>query len=285
MALAMDMTVNLVESSNEPRQTSDFVAPLAATATPETPSSLPQTKAPEIPAYLRDVYYWAYLNPRNVRLLDRELVVKAILWGQHRHLRERALAEFEPGQKILQPACVYGEFSPALAKYLGPRGRLEVIDVAPIQVAACRRKLLNFPQAMARCADARQPGDGLYNAVCCYFLLHELPEDCKRAVVDSLLGRVGPGGKVVFVDYHKPHWAHPLKAVTSLVFDTLEPFAKDLWRQEIKEFASNPGPYDWRKETYFGGLFQKVVAQREPLSITAQSRMCLDFNETPQEDG
>ena len=274
----MDMTVNLVESSNEPRQTSDFVVPLAATATPETPPSLPQTEAPEIPAYLRDVYYWAYLNPRNVRLLDRELVVEAILWGQHRRLRERALAELEPGQRILQPACVYGEFSPALARHLGPRGHLEVIDVAPIQVAACRRKLLNFPQAMARRADARWPGNGHYDAVCCYFLLHELPEDCKRAVVDSLLGRVGPGGKVVFVDYHKPHWAHPLKAVTSLVFDTLEPFAKGLWRQEIKGFASNPGPYDWRKETYFGGLFQKVVAQRAVGSNAPRRRTRREFD-------
>jgi ubiquinone/menaquinone biosynthesis C-methylase UbiE len=283
MALVMNMTVNLVESSNEPRQTSDFVVPLAATAMPETPPSLPQATAPEIPAYLRDVYYWAYLNPRNVRLLDRELVVEAILWGQHRHLRERALAELEPGQTILQPACVYGQFSPALAKHLGPRGRLEVIDVAPIQVAACRRKLLNFPQAMARRADARWPGNGLYDAVCCYFLLHELPEDCKRAVVDSLLGRVGPGGKVVFVDYHKPHWAHPLKAVTSLVFDTLEPFAKDLWHQEIREFASNPGPYDWRKETYFGGLFQKVVARRALRSTASRCRTRREFDERSPE--
>ena len=281
----MDMTVNLIGSSNEPRQTSDFVVPLAATATPETPPSLPQTEAPEIPAYLRDVYYWAYLNPRNVRLLDRELVVEAILWGQHRHLRESALAELEPGQTILQPACVYGEFSPALAKHLGPRGRLEVIDVAPIQVASCRHKLLNFPQATARRADARWPGDGYYDAVCCYFLLHELPEDCKRAVVDSLLGRVGPGGKVVFVDYHKPHWAHPLKAVTSLVFDTLEPFAKGLWRQEIKELASNPSPYVWRKETYFGGLFQKIVARRVEGSTALRRRTRREFDERPREGG
>jgi ubiquinone/menaquinone biosynthesis C-methylase UbiE len=285
MALVMDMTVNLVKPSNETQQTSDFVVPLAATATSERFPSSPRANSPEIPAYLRDVYYWAYLNPRNVRLLDRELVVEAILWGQHRRLRETALAELEPGQTILQPACVYGEFSPALAKHLGPRGCLEIIDVAPIQVAACRRKLLNFPQAMARRADARWPGNGHYDAVCCYFLLHELPEDCKRAVVDSLLGRVGPGGKVVFVDYHKPHWAHPLKAVTSLVFDTLEPFAKDLWHQEIKEFASNPDPYDWRKETYFGGLFQKVVAQRAVGSTAPRRRTRREYDGEPREGG
>ena len=73
-------------------------------------------------------------------------------------------------------------------------------------------------------------------------------------------GNLSKGGKVVFVDYHKPHWAHPLKYVTSLVFDTLEPYAKSLWRNDIADFADNDPRFSWRKETYFGGLYQKVVA-------------------------
>ena len=39
-----------------------------------------------IPRYLSDTYTWAYLNPRNVKLLDREVVVQTILWWQHRKL-------------------------------------------------------------------------------------------------------------------------------------------------------------------------------------------------------
>jgi SAM-dependent methyltransferase len=153
-----------------------------------------------------------------------------------------------------------------LARHLEPRGRLEVIDVAPIQVAGCRRKLRNFPQATAQHADAARPGGEAYDAVCCYFLLHELPEDYKHAVVDALLGSVVPGGKVIFVDYHRPHWAHPLKGITSLVFDTLEPFAKDLWRNEISYFASAPNEFIWRKQTYFGDLFQRTIARRPTAS-------------------
>ena len=80
--------------------------------------------------------------------------------------------------------------------------------------------------------------------------------------VNALLRKVRPGGKLIFIDYHKPHWAHPLKPITSFVFDTLEPFAKGMWRHEIKEFADEPGLFKWRKERFFGSLFQKVVAQR-----------------------
>ena len=45
--------------------------------------------------------------------------------------------------------------------------------------------------------------------------------------------------------------------------DTLEPFAKGLWRNEVRDFASAGDRFGWRRETIFGDLFQKVVATRE----------------------
>lgn len=263
----MNAAERSVEAVKQTRPLSGLSVSLAAVAGAGTPLRVGRAEAPEIPAYLREQYYWAYLDPRNVRLLDREIVVKVILWGQHHRLRGAAFAELQPGQRVLQPACVYGDFSPALAAHLGLQGSLDITDVAPIQLAACRRKLRGLPQARTRRADASRPDGARYDAVCCYFLLHELPDDYKSSVLNSLLERVRPGGKLVIVDYHKPHWAHPLKPITGLVFDTLEPFAKSLWRREIVDFAANPGRFAWRKETYFGGLFQKVVARRDPAPI------------------
>ena len=216
---------------------------------------------PAIPRYLRETYTWAYLNPRNVKMLDRELVVATILWWQHRKLQRMALAEIDPGSKVLQTACVYGDFSPVLARHIGEEGSLEVVDVAKVQVDSCAEKLRDYPFATVRQLDVLDLGDGEYDAVCCYFLMHEVPDDYKRGLVDVVLNNIGPDGKAVFVDYHKPHWANPLKPVMSLVFDTLEPFAKSLWRQDIRAFASEPEKYCWRKESFFGGLYQKVVCR------------------------
>ena len=213
-----------------------------------------------IPRYLSDTYTWAYLNPRNVKLLDRELVVQTILWWQHRKLQRMALAEIDPGSRVLQTACVYGDFSSVLARHIGEEGSLEVVDVARVQVDSCAEKLRDYPFASVRHLDVLDLGDGDYDAVCCYFLMHEVPDDYKHRLVDVVLNNIGPDGKAVFVDYHKPHWANPLKPVMSLVFDTLEPFAKGLWRQNIRDFASEPEKYHWRKESFFGGLYQKVVA-------------------------
>lgn len=215
-----------------------------------------------IPAYLEAIYAWAYIRPGALRLLDRPLIVSAILWGNYRRLLRASLAELCPGQRVYQPACVYGDFSLQVAEALGPRGRLQVADIVPAQVANARRKLRGAGNASVQQHDASEPPGASYDVVCCFFLLHEMPSAYKRRTVDALLDAVAPGGKAVFVDYHRPHPAHPLKWAMSLVFDILEPFAKDLWDNEIPSYGSRPEAFTWSKETFFGGLYQKVVAQR-----------------------
>ena len=211
---------------------------------------------------MQDIYHWAYLNPRNVRWLDHEFVVRLILWEQHAKLRRAAFAEIEPGQQVLQSTCVYGKFLPMLADLIGPEGHLDLVDIAEVQLKSAQQKLTGFSNVTLHHADAMDLDDKPYDSVICYFLLHEIPEHHKRAATNVLLSKVRPGGKLIFIDYHKPHWAHPLKAITSFVFDTLEPFAKGMWRNEIRDFADQPEKFTWRKETLFGDLFQKVVATR-----------------------
>jgi SAM-dependent methyltransferase len=216
-----------------------------------------------LPDYLVNTYTWAYLRPASVVLLDNPFVVSAILWGNFRRLLRAACSEFQPGQRVLQAASVYGSLSSNLAETVGRDGRLEVIDIAPIQVENCRRKLAGYPQATARVADAAAPGGGFYDGICCFFLLHEVPDEQKRAVVDALLRSVAPGGKVVFVDYHRAWPLHPTRIVMEGVFRWLEPYAHGLIRREIMDFAVEPQAFRWRKVTFFGGLYQKVVAERK----------------------
>lgn len=216
-----------------------------------------------IPAYLQDTYYWSYLNPRNVHWLDREPIVHAILWWQHNKLLKAALSEIAPGSSVLQVAAVYGEFSKKLTEHIGPQGTLKLIDVAPIQVTNTKVKLAEFPNAEVCLADASTIDDEAYDVVLCYFLLHEVPDDYKTRIIENLLRNLKPDGKLIIIDYHKPHWAHPVKPIISLIFDTLEPFAKGLWRKSFREFASDPDQFEWQHKTYFGGLYQRVIVQHK----------------------
>lgn len=216
-----------------------------------------------IPDYLSDTYHWAYLSPLGRAIFDHPLVVHGILWGNYERLMRSALLEVPRGAQVLQTACVYGHFSVRLAERIGPEGHLDVVDVAPIQVEHCRRKLARFPHAEVRVADASRLGDrGPYDTIVCFFLLHEVPDDYKTAIVDGILARLAPGGRAIFVDYHGPVRGHPLKPVMKVVFDLLEPFAERLWSQDIASYASRTTGLTHRKETFFRGLYQKVVFER-----------------------
>lgn len=196
-----------------------------------------QPNEPSLPDYLVNTYTWAYLTPASLFLLDNPIVLTAILWGNLPRLVRFACMETAAGQQVLQAANVYGHLSAELAETVGPDGRLEVIDIAPIQVEHCRKKLARFPQARVRRADAANPGGILYDVVFCFFLLHEVPDAKKQAVIDGLLGAVRPGGKVVFIDYHQAAPRHPLKGLMQFVFRTLEPYALGLIASE--KFATS----------------------------------------------
>jgi SAM-dependent methyltransferase len=175
------------------------------------------------------------------------------------------VAEFGEGQRVLQAACVYGPFSRMLADCVGPTGALEVVDVAALQVDNVRRKLRHLEHVQVRQADLTDAGcieRGASDAVCCFFLLHEVPDGERRSIVDNLLGAVRPGGKIVFVDYHRTVAWHPLRPIMALVFRWLEPYALSLLDTDIASLSECAADFEWKKTTCFGGLYQKLVGVR-----------------------
>lgn len=219
--------------------------------------------AKPVPDYLRDVYTWAYLTPWLTHILDRQVVVQAILWGNAQRLIDDVLAAVEPGDRIFQPAAVYGTFSRQLANRIGRHGRLDVRDIAPLQVELTREKLMNLPQAYVARGDAADPERKEFDVVTCFFLLHEVPDDVKLQIVPAMLKLVRPGGRVVFVDYHRPNRWHPLKPLMHRVFTWLEPFALSMWSREIEQYAGSvANGFRWNKRTRFNGMYQVVIAER-----------------------
>lgn len=198
-------------------------------------------------------------------LLDRSSVVSTILWGNANRLTQAVLQEIDCGQHVWQTACVYGAFTKHLAERVSVSGRLQVIDVASLQVERCRQKLVRYPQVQVNLADASSfVGEKPFDTVCCFFLLHEVPEHYKCRIVDNVLRNVRIGGKAVFVDYHRPLHRHPLRGLMQRIFRRLEPFAEELWVRDIRSYATAPERYSWHKMTYFGELYQKIVVMRVP---------------------
>ena len=144
-------------------------------------------------------------------------------------------------------------------------GALDVVDALPIQIANLRAKLCGGPSARTAVMDATalEFEDGAFDRAVLFFLLHEQPLEWRRETLEEALRVVRPGGRIVIVDYARPKWWNPLRYLMRPVFALLEPFALDLWREEIAAFLpENRGISDLTRKPYFGGLYQLVCIAR-----------------------
>jgi ubiquinone/menaquinone biosynthesis C-methylase UbiE len=217
-----------------------------------------------LPDYLQETYWWAYLHPTAVRLFERKWLVNLILWGNFARLRDLALQEIEPRfeGKVLQVACVYGDLTRRMAQKIGPNGRLDVVDVLPVQLKNLSAKLDRDPRIALHHQDSTNLRfeDGSYDRVVVFFLLHEQPASVRLQTIIQALRVTRPGGKVIFVDYHNPRRSNPFRYVMVPILKYLEPFALDMWRNQIAGWIPrHVHPAAIEKQTFFGALYQKVV--------------------------
>ena len=227
--------------------------------------SVPERLQPNaIPAYLQSTYWWAYVHPRAVRFFERQWLVNLILWGNFNRLRDAALDAL--GRSVrgrtLQVACVYGNFTAALSQRIAPGGTLDVVDVLPIQLQNLRAKLPASAPVSLHLFDSTALGlpDGDYDQAVLFFLLHEQPAEHRARTLSEALRVLKPGGRLLIVDYALPRRWNPLRYLWRPLLALLEPFALDLWRADIAAWL--PPGLNLRRETFFGGFYQKVVVTR-----------------------
>jgi ubiquinone/menaquinone biosynthesis C-methylase UbiE len=237
----------------------------AETAPAIEPSVVP---AVAIPPYLSRHYWWAYIDPRAIRFFDRQWIINLILWGNYAKLRDAALAVLGDALsgKTLQVACAYGDLTPHLSHRVSAgEGRLDVVDVVPAQLGNVRRKLP--PKAPVRLlvmdsSNLKMP-DASYDRAIVYLLFHEQPQDYRARTLAEIFRVVKPGGKIVIVDYARPRWWNPIRYLLGPILYLLEPFALDLWRAPLSAWM--PAPWSegrCRRDTFFGGVYQRLVLTR-----------------------
>ena len=228
-------------------------------------------KAPardDIPAYLQTHYWWAYIHPVGVRLFERQWLVNLILWGNYARLSDAALTELGeaiPGS-TLQVACVYGDLTGRIGnRAAASGGTLDVVDVLPIQLRNLQDKLPAETPARLTAMDSAclQLPDGVYDRALVFFLLHEQPESVRKKTLHEAFRVVKPGGTLVIVDYARPHWWNPLRFLWRPVLALLEPFALDLWHDDICAWMPPSNGTRVKSQRIFGGFYQVVTVTKD----------------------
>ena len=215
-----------------------------------------------LPSYLTTFpYNICYTSHTWAKLLDRPWVPNAILFFQMKPLIDRYLPHFKEDGNNLQTTHAYGDLLVRMAEKCSKKGKLTVNDLNPSQVACMKRKLKDFPEVKILQENAITIGDEIYDTIGSFFLLHEVPYDYIITFVNNILSKVKVGGKVVFVDYHKPT-NFLLNLIQGTIIKWLEPSVDTIRKREIKSFAKNPDDFTWEKETVFSGMYQVVVATK-----------------------
>lgn len=215
-----------------------------------------------VPAYLKSIYWWAYVHPRAVYVFERQWLVNLILFGNFGRLRDMAIRFLEPrlAGRTLQIACVYGNLTNRLAALVPEEGQLDVLDVLPVQIENLHKKLPAGHRVGLIHGDSSRldmVASGSYDQALLFFLLHEQPEEVRRATLAEALRVLRPGGRLVIIDYHRPREKHPLRWVMKQILRRFEPFAMDLWQRPVSDWFPAGGKVCVHShQLLFGGLYQ-----------------------------
>ncbi len=218
----------------------------------------------KIPPYQREYYSWLYENRFLSKLIDRDWFLNLITLRSHKRLIEACVEEVYPQQKTLQVGVTFGSQMSRIAERLGVYGEFDIVDISAAQLRRVRSKYrFLYPSMNFINRDALSKTENKYRIIICYKLLHELPNPSKTKLINTLLSTMSPGGKIIFIDYNKPAWWNPFRIIVQLINRLFQPFAEDLWNKEIKDFVAAKGQFEWKKSTYFGRMYQKVVVRRK----------------------
>jgi hypothetical protein len=106
------------------------------------------------------------------------------------------------------------------------------------------------------------PNEPKYDMAYTFMLLHELPSSYKKETVSAILSSIKPGGKAIFIDYHKPTSIF-LQIYLWCIFRIFEPYGFQILKEEIQTFSDFHfnNNFIWQKKTLFYEMFQIVIVR------------------------
>ena len=215
----------------------------------------------KLPKYLTTIYPNIYFNSYLYNFLDNKVIQNILTLGYHNILTEELKKELSPQSNVLQLGITFGSQIDKTYSVIGQLGSYTILDILPNVIENCKEKHIEQRIKFIE-ANAKNTFKEEYDTIICYMLLHELPPLTRSKILENIMKSLKPNGKAIFIDYNLPNYYNPLKYFIRAYNRLYQPFAETLWKTTIKDLTPNAETCSWSKQTYFGGIYQKIVATK-----------------------
>ena len=217
-----------------------------------------------MPIYHTEIYPNLYKEEKWFKFFSKKWVSDLLSLYSRKSIITSCLEEIPMKSKVLQMGVSFGDEIREVAEQVGLKGCFDIIDINNAQLTFAREYLGdNYPQVNFYHYNAEDSLPDKYDVIICYMLLHEVPIVSKMNIVNNALNSINEGGKVIFVDYGRPNMLHPLAYFVRMFNRLYQPFAEKMWDREIASYAEKDLDYNWNKQRFLGGLYQKVVVTKK----------------------
>lgn len=216
----------------------------------------------KVPEYLKSVYNRRYFHPFISKFFDDEWIAAIGSFFYGKKLVQRITDEIIEGNDVLQLGVASGNFEYKVAEKMNSKGEYHIEDISAQHLDIMKSRVSAWLNVKLKERDFTIPNDQRYDVVIGYFILHEVPDTRKKEILTRAINALKPRGKMIFIDYAQPKKFHPLKYPVKTFNRLYEPFAESLWYNEIQDFAPKTDKLIWDKKTFFGDMYQCVIAQR-----------------------
>jgi len=107
-----------------------------------------------------------------------------------------------PGMRVADIGCGMGYFTVALARLVGPGGRVQAVDLQDQQLARTRARCEHAGMAervkLTRAEPTRLGLEGPLDLVLAFWMVHEVPD--QRALLAEVAGALAPGGRLLVAE-------------------------------------------------------------------------------------
>lgn len=218
-----------------------------------------------LPPYMNILFNKIYSNKTISNIFDDSRIVYLGNLGATDAIMKDLLHDITRNAHVLQIGLTFGIQIEKVYNKVAKHGKLDIFDVSDVQIARAKEKYSHYNINIMN-YNAALPWDEKYDVILCYNLLHELPLQTRKKIMDNVLSALTNGGKAVFVDCTEPEVWNPIKWPLLWFNRLYRPFAESLWNEPVKNFCSMKDDFRWHHTYYRGGMLQKVVAIRKILS-------------------